>query len=151
VKTPWPIGLRAVFCLAVIGFLVSTGQFVYYFLMLRVSPHELGGKWALIGYVMGYVTIMVGAFRLRRPFTILLTAGCLYSIPFTAFQTWPMVQDFWKNVLFGGMTFANMLTWETWCLIWNSICLSLDIGVLLYLLSYEFGLFGPGKIRRKIS
>ena len=62
-----------------------------------------------------------------------------------------MVQYFWQVVLSGGMTFAILLTWDTWYLVWNSICLSIDAGVLLYLLSYEFRLFGPGKMERKLS
>lgn len=148
-KAPWPIGLCVVFCLAVLGFLVSTGQLVYYGLILRVFPRELGGKWIFIGYGMGWVTIMLGAFRLRRPFAIFVAVGCLYSILFTGIQTWPIVRGFWDDILSTRMSLARVLTWETWCLTWNSICLSLDTGVLLYLLSYEFQLFGPGRRQPK--
>ena len=133
------------FCLAVLGFLINTGQLVYYLLMLRISLDNLGGKWVFIGYAMGYVTIMLGAFRLRRAFTILLALGCLYSIPFTAFFTWEIVRDFWQDILSGGLSLARIFASETWYLIGNTLSLSIDIGVLLYLLSYEFRLFGPGR------
>jgi len=149
VKAPWPIGLRIVFWLAVLGMVVNTGQLVYYGFMLRVFPHDLGGMWAFVGYGMGLVTILMGALRLRRLFTVLVTMGCLYSNAFIAFQTWPMVRDFWQEALLGRMTPARILTWELWCLVWNTICFALNTGVLLYLLSYEFRLFGPGKIERR--
>lgn len=144
------MGLHIVFGIVVLGFLVSTGQVAYYGVMGHgLFADEIGGNWAIPSYVMGYLTIMFAGFRLRRLFTFGVTALCLYAIPVTAFLNWPMLQHFWQLLFSGQMSFARLLTWEAWCFIWNNICLGLDTGLLLYLLSYEFRLIGPGRTGRR--
>jgi hypothetical protein len=146
------MGLRVIFGLVVLGFTVSTGQVAFYGVRGQgLFANEIGGPWAIPSYVTGYVAIMLGGFRLRRPFTLVAAALCLYSIPVTAFLNWPLLQVFWQDLLSGRMSLARVQTWETWCFIWNNICLSIDAGILLYLLSYEFRLFGPGRMRTEMS
>jgi hypothetical protein len=108
-------------------------------------PDEIGGKWALPGYVLSYLAIMFGGFRLRRLFTLTLTVSCIYSIPVTLCFNWPILLDFWRDIFAGRIILARLLTWETWCFIWNNICLCLDAGVLLYLASHEFRVIVPGR------
>ena len=146
------MGLRVIFGLVVLGFTVSMGQVAFYGVMGQgLFADEVGGAWAIPASVMSYVAIMMGGFRLRRPFTVCVAALCLYSIPLTAFLNWPMLQAFWQDLLSRRMTFARLQTWETWWFVWNNICLSIDAGILLYLLSYEFRLFGPGKMRAEMG
>jgi hypothetical protein len=142
------MGLRVIFGLVVLGFMVGMGQLAFYGVRGQgLFANEVGGAWAIPSTIIGYAAIMLGGFRLRRPFTLFVTLFCLYSIPLTAFLNWPMLQAFWQDILSGRMNLARLQTWETWCFIWNNICLSIDAGILLYLLSYEFRLFGPGKAR----
>lgn len=146
------MGLRVIFGLVVLGLTVSMGQVAFYGVMGRgLFAEEVGGAWAIPSAAMSYVAIMMGGFRLRRPFIFVVTALCVYSIPLTAFLNWPMLQTFWQDILSSRMTLARIQSWETWCFIWNNICLSIDAGILLYLGSYEFRLFGPGKIRAEAS
>ena len=146
------MGLRVIFGLVVLCFMVSMGQVAFYGVMGQgLFADEIGGPWAIPSSVMGYVAMMMGGFRLRRPFTLVVAALCLYSMPLTAFLNWPMLQAFWQDFLSSRMNLARLQTWETGCFIWNNICLSIDAGILLYLLSYEFRLFGPGKMRAEMS
>jgi hypothetical protein len=146
----WPIGLRVVFWLVVFAFLVSTGQLAYYFIIKREYPYVLanGNPWVFCLYGLAILTVSFGAFRLRRFFTVSTTIGCLLSIMLNVYYTAELLEPFWQSAASGALNVGSLLTVEGWYITWNAICFSIDAGLLLYILSYEYKLFGPGKMTR---
>jgi hypothetical protein len=74
--------------------------------------------------------------------------GCLLSIALNVSYTVELLKPLWLDAASRAFDFGSLFGWHGWYIVWNTICFSLDAGVLLYLLSYEYKLFGPGKLAK---
>ena len=138
-RRTWPIGLRVVFWVMVVGTLIATYQLAWLtFFSHEPSPDKaVYGVYSVTIGTLDLACICLGFLARRRAFALTALAACLIDVVTACYFNVEFVSEMWQAGFSG---IVSILSWpdsETWGYHWNGMCLITNVAILCYLLRYE--------------
>jgi hypothetical protein len=138
-RNSWPKGLRIVFWVSILGFIITTSQLIYYFL-ISPNPELFSGIQGVANFVdYGFLvaSIIAGLAGQRRLFTILLLIEASLEVGLIAVSGLALLRFELPAILTGRFDPRVYFNDIGWYLLWCTVAFGINSLVIFYLCYYE--------------
>jgi hypothetical protein len=139
-RRSWPKGLRIIFWVTVLGFVIGTGQLLYFFFISHRGLEYLETYFLVLAfgdYALALAGVIVGFSARRKLFSIFVLLERSLSGAVTFWLTGEMLRIAFPDMISRPFSPKTYVTLIDWYFIWNSIQLGINALIIFYICYHE--------------